>query len=499
MEEQQDEHLTNRYKLLGIRLRDKAYITHTSKDEPKKVVAYFEEKGSQEEKLEAYYYLASVCRDVKDYPQAMDYFQRVAQHDTVGASRKTLLLIQNACSQLTCIYRLVMMPEEAYETAVRGLDVSKRLGGHNVVLLMDVVRAAIVSKRVGEGLAAMSEVFDELEKGNGWTRHPDITAELMQLYAEEGNIRRMEVCKAALERLPPQQQPDIYPRALFHYYECHQQADSMRLIQEGIAEKSRSWARRANAAKWLAQYYLKHHDMNNAERYSNIMFQAMDSVREERKEKQTALSSGQHKYIEIKEQYHKKMLQAEKKERRMWQLLFVATAILLMGSFLFFFTRKKHAQQIARKDQELNAAHEREQTAMDVIENQERTIKQKNSELNTMLNRIRQLIYHNNQRNGSDDMKQVCEDFKEISCGKRKLEPEDWGRLMAVVDHEYPDFAGELQKKLKRVNEPTLMTAYLWKIGLDYIKISNIMNVHKQTTWNRIKKISSLGDELTNT
>ena len=34
VDEQQDEHLTNKYKLLGIRLRDKAYITHTSSDRP---------------------------------------------------------------------------------------------------------------------------------------------------------------------------------------------------------------------------------------------------------------------------------------------------------------------------------------------------------------------------------------------------------------------------------------------------------------------------------
>ena len=122
VEEWHDEHLPNRYKLLGIRLRDKAYITHTSSDEAMGVVEYFEKNGSQEEKLEAYYYLASVCRDLKDYPQAMDYFRRVACSDTVEANRKTLRLIQNACSQLSLIYKLVMLPEEALEMAKKGLE-----------------------------------------------------------------------------------------------------------------------------------------------------------------------------------------------------------------------------------------------------------------------------------------------------------------------------------------------------------------------------------------
>ena len=491
VDEQQDEHLTNKYKLLGIRLRDKAYITHTSMDEPMRVMAYFEKKGTTEERLEASYYMASVCRDLKDYPQAMDYFQRVACHDTAGASRKTLQLTRNACSQLTYIYRLVMLPEEAYETAVKGLDVSERLEERSIVLLMDVAQTAMETKRTVEGLASMNEVFDKLQKSGEWTTHADITAELIQRYAEEGDTARMEACKAALEHLPPQQQPDNYPRALFYYYKCHQQTDSMCKVQERIAEKSESWARRANSARWLAQHYLKHRDMTGAERYSHLMFQAMDSVLEERKAKQTAISSGQHKYIEIKERSHQAMMQAEKAKRHTWQLLFVSTTILLMGSLLFLLTKKKHAQQMAQRKQELDAAHEREQTAMDVIENQERTIKQKNSELKTMSAHIRQLIYHNNQTYGRDDMKRVCKDFDEMSNGKKRPEAEDWNRLMAVVDHEHPEFAAELHSRLKRMNSDTLRTAYLWKIGLDPTKISHIMYVHRQTTWDRIERIAA--------
>ena len=183
------------------------------------------------------------------------------------------------------------------------------------------------------------------------------------------------------------------------------------------------------------------------------------------------------------------MMQAEKAKRHTWQLLFVSTTILLMGSLLFLLTKKKHAQQMAQRKQELDAAHEREQTAMDVIENQERTIKQKNSELKTMSAHIRQLTYHNNQANGRDDMKRVCKDFDEMSNGKRRPEAEDWNRLMAVVDHEHPEFAAELHSRLKRMNSDTLRTAYLWKIGLDPTKISSIMGVHRQTTWNRIDRI----------
>ena len=88
-------------------------------------------------------------------------------------------------------------------------------------------------------------------------------------------------------------------------------------------------------------------------------------------------------------------------------------------------------------------------------------------------------------------MKRVCKDFDEMSNGKKRPEAEDWNRLMAVVDHEHPEFAAELHSRLKRMNSDTLRTAYLWKIGLDPTKISHIMDVHRQTTWDRIERIAA--------
>ena len=500
VEELHDEHLTNRYKLLGIRLRDKAYITHTSSDEAMGVVEYFEKNGSQEEKLEAYYYLASVCRDLKDYPQAMDYFRRVACSDTVEANRKTLRLIQNACSQLSLIYKLVMLPEEALEMAKRGLSIANQMGGHNPVLLMDVASSIMEARNPLLAKDYMDEAFDMLSAKNGWARHPDITAELMMYYAMIDDADKMEICRKVLGLMDAKQLPHNYLNALFYYYQRHNLTDSMLYVQKRIAASSNSWAGKTNSSRWLTQYFMGKHDMGNAVLYQNLWYAAMDSALEKRRVEQTALSSGQHRYSEIRELYHTAKLQAEEEKMRTWRLGSVFMAVLFVVSLVFYQRLRLHSRQLAKKNMELNAALERERMAQNVIEEKDETIKQKDNRQTKMLHRIIQLIHHTNQMSASADMKQLCADFEALSYGKQYPTPEDWNRLMAVVDNENPDFATMLHKKLKRIDDSILKTAYLLKIGMDNIHISNLMNAPRQTTWNRTKKLlSSLGDELTNT
>ena len=67
-------HTMMRYKLLELRLQDKAYITPSSDTKAKELYTYFMDNGNEVEKQEACYYLASVYRDLHDSPRATEFF-----------------------------------------------------------------------------------------------------------------------------------------------------------------------------------------------------------------------------------------------------------------------------------------------------------------------------------------------------------------------------------------------------------------------------------------
>ena len=71
---EQNDYVRNKYDLLRIRLNDKAFNTAKSDLMIKKLLNYFEEKGSLPEKQEVTYYAGSVYRDLQDAPRSMEYF-----------------------------------------------------------------------------------------------------------------------------------------------------------------------------------------------------------------------------------------------------------------------------------------------------------------------------------------------------------------------------------------------------------------------------------------
>ena len=64
--------------LLKIKAKDKLYIPHESDSLIKSIVQYYEDYGTPDQLMEAYYYLGSTYRDMGDAPRAVRAFQDAA-------------------------------------------------------------------------------------------------------------------------------------------------------------------------------------------------------------------------------------------------------------------------------------------------------------------------------------------------------------------------------------------------------------------------------------
>ena len=104
------------YQLLSIKAKDKAYITHTSDSLMLSLVDYYEHGGDKTLLPEAYYYLGSTYRDLKDAPRALDAFQKAL--DTVDKTPSSLLrMIHN---QMGWLYFRQYMYDDALASYLEG-------------------------------------------------------------------------------------------------------------------------------------------------------------------------------------------------------------------------------------------------------------------------------------------------------------------------------------------------------------------------------------------
>lgn len=123
---QMDESGRMYYTLLLTLAKDKCRLTHDADTLMPDVVEYYESKGDDKKLSWAYYTLGRIYDDIKNYPKALDYYQKAIDK---GRATEDFRLMGLAYSQVGVIYHYNYMYDEmvdayrkSYEYALRAKD-----------------------------------------------------------------------------------------------------------------------------------------------------------------------------------------------------------------------------------------------------------------------------------------------------------------------------------------------------------------------------------------
>ena len=197
------DYIYNRYELLGVRLHDKADILPTSDSCIRRLVAYFEQKGNNADKQEAYYYAGSVYRDLQDSPRALEYFLRSA--DCAAHGKVDSVLLRNCYSQLSGVYYRVQDYENSLWAAKRECAVAKELGILDDISLIHQVNAYSQLDRRAEALDLMQEILESQSQMPPSRRSGGLLYDLLHDFCEEQDVPSAEKCVNLLK------QTDAFP------------------------------------------------------------------------------------------------------------------------------------------------------------------------------------------------------------------------------------------------------------------------------------------------
>lgn len=197
------DYIYNRYELLGVRLHDKADILPTSDSCIRRLVAYFERKGNNADKQEAYYYAGSVYRDLQDSPRALEYFLRSA--DCAAHGKVDSVLLRNCYSQLSGVYYRVQDYENSLWAAKRECAVAKELGILDDISLIHQVNAYSQLDRRAEALDLMQEILESQSQMPPSRRSGGLLYDLLHDFCEEQDVPSAEKCVNLLK------QTDAFP------------------------------------------------------------------------------------------------------------------------------------------------------------------------------------------------------------------------------------------------------------------------------------------------
>ena len=184
--------------LLGVRLRDKNDIIPSSDSIIRVLLDYYEDKGSNQELQEVYYYAGSVYRDLQDIPRSLDYFLKSSERTEYG--KVDSLLLRNCYSQLCLSYFNVQNYKESLRAALEECRIAESIG---VLDDLSLIHLSNNYLRLGEDSLAinvMTRILEHQESIEPEKREWGILCDLLCSYSSLLKIDQASECYRLLEK-----------------------------------------------------------------------------------------------------------------------------------------------------------------------------------------------------------------------------------------------------------------------------------------------------------
>ena len=510
--ENECEYMSNKLMLLDIRLHDKAYITHTSIKPIEDVCRYFEENGTVAEVQEAYYYMASVYRDLNDYPNAVTCFLKSAQ---VAENNSYIdgALWECTYSQLSYLYNQQFNYSDALGAAIKALDIAEKFQTVNERTYMSVSGNYNEIADTIQTIKYADLALQLIETKGICSRNADLVASAIGKYSVYGCREKAERCYWLLAQLPKKARPFNYLTNVAEYYERFVSADSAAITMSELYETTNSIESKYDAARWLTRYYVAKGEYEKAAGYAIKFIDANEAVIDKRTLEHTTNANNFYQYRRDKEEEMAIMEKAARDRLNLLLGISVSVIIISVVALLYYHRKKQLLDIILSKEKNIRQAKamvaskdaelEKEKASIEQKEKELATLNTTNSKLTKQLeaaeNDFRMLVAQNREltrltlmNDIACDAKDIIEKVKRASEGKYHLSDDEWKELLGAIDKLYPEFTHEVQSKFKRINEPLLRVCYLLKIGLTGPQIVNLTGYPRQTVWVRIKRIEAV-------
>ena len=326
----ESEYIRNKYSLLHIRLSDKSDIMPDSDEEIKRLVGYFEAKGTAAERQEVYYYAGSIYRDLQDTPRALENFFKsldlALEHKECDP-----IMLRNTYSNLNYLFYKVQDYPNALKYGTKELDMCRQTQSDVITAFCHLGASYHALDSVPQAIAACDSTLAHILATGNLSKYQDLLMFLMYDYSYLNQIPKAKECHALLKHNPLEEYNAHDCMAFAWYYESVGMNDSAAIYCKRILEDGTDVYNMYEAAKHLFHIYAESGDETNATKYGKIYLELSDSMDFGKRQELAATVNNQYKYhLDQKEEQRLK----DERERYKTILLLLAPCPLLSAPYL---------------------------------------------------------------------------------------------------------------------------------------------------------------------
>ena len=485
-----------RYELLLHKAMNKACITFTSDSVMKKVVDYYDNHGSANERMLANYVLGCVYRDMHEAPIALEYYNKATEQADTTSADCDYGTLYRVYSQMGFLFSKQYLPYQlldAFGKAEKYAYLAKDtfnaivnyqnrgsayyyLGNKDSVVAINL-RSANMFKRIGDNynaaIALGCNYSYYIEKQDTVNAKKTFDAYFSTRY--EGNLE-YEDSKAYV----------LCQKGI--YYMFTGQLDSACYILQQSLKFCKTFSNKAATTKALAHYYAKVNQPSLAMKYALQSSEYNDSSLMEARKNQ--LQQMQAMYDYGRNQEIARM--AEQKAKRSTQMNYmIVFACVILFLFLSYIYRKQLALKKKRiavskllyedsllklkrlQDEKAKLVAENDNKLFQVIMEKENTIDKLKAEISDIQDKYSLTSVSNVELTLMDSS--ICKKIKFIELHpKKSMCEEDWKELANTIENAIPNFIPVLKNRL---NDKDYQICLLIRLGFSTSLIARLLGL----------------------
>ena len=485
-----------RYELLRHKAMNKACITFTSDSVMKKVVDYYDNHGSANERMLANYVLGCVYRDMYEAPMALEYYNKATEQADTTAADCDYGTLYRVYSQMGFLFSKQYLPYQlldAFGKAVKYAYLAKDtlnaiinyqnrenaysyLGNKDSVIAINL-HAATMFKQIGNNYAAAIAFGCNY---NYYVEKEDTLNALKTFKAYfstgyEGNSE-YEDSKAYV----------LCQKGTYYMFTA--QLDSAYNNLQQSLRLCKSYSVKASTTKALAQYYAKVNQPAMAMKYALQSSEYNDSDLIEARKTQLQQVQAMYDYSRNQEVAKRAEQKAKRSTQMNYMIVFACVILFLFLSYIYrkqLALKKKRiaASKLVYEDCLLKLKRLQEEKAQLVAEKDKKLaqiITEKENAISKLVSEIHD-IQNRYSLSSMSDAYLVLKNssiYKKIQCIEahplEEMNEEDWTELADTVEELIPNFIPTLKN---RVSDRDYRICLLIRLGIPASLMARLLNL----------------------
>ena len=405
------------YRLLCIKAKDKAYITHTSDSAILPVVEYYEREGDKKHLPEAYYYAGRVYRDLEDAPQALDYFEKALD---AMQENENLKVKSKVYAQMGTLFSYQNLYEEALNMFKHSLqcDISLKDSIGMVFNYRDMADAYRSLKEPDSALYYYQKSYQLCQQLERKDLGNMLQSQLASFYLDRGEYpQAQKALQHALQDIKSYNKSGIYSIAA-HYYHDIDNIDSAQWYYNELLQCGSIYSKEL-AYRGLTNIMLRKGESIPA---AEFLYQALllgDSIHKITVTEDIRRSHALYKH-QVREKGNQRLKLQNLKQRQTGIFLIIAFALLSGSGILYYLRRKKAMQHRLKVAEQLR--EEAYRRSREFMEENNRQIQA----LESNIERLKHQLHDSDQQKMELEQKiSIIESTNrqvELEQGKRRME-----------------------------------------------------------------------------